>query len=97
MDIFDSVLQAVKIKESVDRIVKSNKNITSFSASNVSSTGMANSSKKLEYISTVLSNSSDFMSSEFITKFFESMMNEESGGDADEQYYDLKYSMTKEA
>ena len=92
---FDSVLQAVKIKESVDRIVKSNKNITSFSASNVSSTGIANSSKKLEYISTVLSNSSDFMSSEFITKFFESMMNEESGGDADEQYYDSEYSMTK--
>lgn len=78
---FDSVLQAIKIKESVDRITKSSPYTKGFNASNVSATGLTSASKKLEYISNVLSNSSQFMSREFIVKFFEKILKDEKSSD----------------
>lgn len=85
---FDSILQSVKINDSVNRISKANPNIKGFNAANVSSTGLANASRKLNLISNVLTNSSDFLSKEFIVKFYEQILKDEKQSN---DYYDQEY------
>lgn len=89
---FDSVLQSAKIKESMERIAKYNNSVSAFKASNVSASGISSALDKLDFISNVLSGSSSFMTKEFITKFWESMIKEDT---KDDDYFDEEYTLSR--